>query len=94
MAFALAKELGKTLATHGLNLASFNVWATLWRAGATYSLLPGDLMEAAMATSGTTTKGVDQLQKADSVDRAPNCEDKNRFWSAFRIRVLPLSIKP
>lgn len=94
MAYALAKELGKTPAKLGLNLASFNVWATLWCAGATYSLLAGDLMEAKMATSGTVTKGIDQVLKEGPVARAPNCEDKNRFWSAFRIRALPLSIRP
>lgn len=71
----LTREMDKTFATFGLTGASFDVLATLRRAGAPYSLSPGDLLATMMITSGTLTNRIDQLEKAGLVARASNPED-------------------
>jgi DNA-binding MarR family transcriptional regulator len=71
----LAREMERTFAEHGLNGASFDVLATLRRAGAPYALSPGDLLATMMVTSGTMTNRIDQLEKAGLVSRAPSPED-------------------
>jgi len=62
-------------AAHDLNLASFDVLATLRRSGAPYRLSPGDLMTNTMVTSGTMTHRVDQLVGARLVERIKNPDD-------------------
>jgi len=71
----LAREMAKTWDTFGLNAASFDVMATLRRAGPPYRLSPGDLLAATMVTSGTMTNRIDQLEKAGLVERVRNPED-------------------
>lgn len=71
----LTREMDKTFAAFGLTGASFDVLATLRRAGAPYSLSPGDLLATMMITSGTLTNRIDQLEKAGLVVRASNPED-------------------
>lgn len=75
----LGREMEKTFAEHGLNGASFDVLATLRRSGAPYSLSPGDLLATMMITSGTLTNRIDQLEKADLVERTHNPEDRRSF---------------
>ncbi|WP_111657944.1 MarR family winged helix-turn-helix transcriptional regulator [Isoalcanivorax indicus] len=75
----LMRSMEKTWSEHGLNGASFDVLATLRRAGAPYALSPGELIEATMVTSGTMTHRVDQLEKAGLVVRTRNPED-GRGW--------------
>lgn len=71
----LMREMEATLATHGLNFASFDVLATLRRAGPPFALSPMDLLGTMMITSGTMTHRVDQLEKAGLVQRRPNPAD-------------------
>jgi len=71
----LSRAVEKTLAEHGLNGPSFDVLATLRRAGAPYRLPPGALMASAMVTSGTMTNRIDQLEKTGFIERCPNPED-------------------
>jgi DNA-binding MarR family transcriptional regulator len=71
----LMREMEGTLATHGLNFASFDVLATLRRAGPPFALSPNDLLGTMMITSGTMTHRVDQLEKAGHVRRQPNPAD-------------------
>ena len=71
----LNQEMAKTFAEHGLNLASFDVLATLRRAGAPYALSPNDLLATMMVTSGTMTNRVDQLAKLGFVERTQNPKD-------------------
>ncbi len=71
----LSLAMDKTLASHGLNGASFDVLATLRRAGQPYRLSPGDLLATMMVTSGTMTNRIDQLQKAGYVERIHNPKD-------------------
>lgn len=79
----LTREMEQTWAAHGLNLASFDVLATLRRAGPPYRLSPGDLMATTMVTSGTMTNRIDQLEKAGLVERIPNPEDGRSFLIAL-----------
>ncbi len=71
----LEREFEKTFAEHGLNLASFDVLATLQRAGPPYRLSPGDLINNTMVTSGTMTHRVDLLIKSGFVERIKNPDD-------------------
>ena len=71
----LNQEMAKTFAEHGLNLASFDVLATLRRAGPPYGLSPNDLLATMMVTSGTMTNRVDQLAKLGYVERKQNPSD-------------------
>ncbi|MCO5732745.1 MarR family winged helix-turn-helix transcriptional regulator [Rhizobium sp. SSA_523] len=71
----LSREIEAVLVRHGLNRASFDVLATLRRAGAPFHLSPGDLLAATMVTSGTMTNRIDQLEKQKLVARLPNPED-------------------
>ena len=72
----LAREVEQTLATHGLNSATFDVLATLRRSGPPYALSPGDLLATTMVSSGTMTNRLDQLEKAGLVARTHNPEDR------------------
>lgn len=71
----LGQEMEKTLGTHGLNRATFDLLATLRRSGPPFRLLPGDLIEMSMVTSGTVTNRVDRLVAAGLVERIGNPED-------------------
>ena len=71
----LEREMEKTFAEHGLNLAKFDVLATLRRSGLPYRLSPGDLITKTMVTSGTMTNRVDQLVRAGYVERFKNPDD-------------------
>lgn len=75
----LSREMEKTWTEHGLNAASFDVLATLRRAGSPYSLSPGDLMASTMVTSGTMTNRIDQLAKAGLVKRQQSPDDRRSF---------------
>ena len=59
-----------TFAAHDLDPASFDVLATLRRAGAPHQLTPGDLTRSAMVTSGAITQRLDRLQARGLVTRA------------------------
>lgn len=76
----LMREMEATLAGHGLNFASFDVLATLRRAGPPFALSPQDLLGTMMITSGTMTHRVDQLEKAGLVRRRPNPEDRRSVF--------------
>lgn len=71
----LLRGMEDTLAAHGLNFASFDVLATLRRAGHPQGLSPGALLAEMMVTSGTMTHRVDLLVGQGLVERAANPED-------------------
>ncbi len=68
-------ELARTFAAHGLDAASFDVLATLRRAGAPYELTPTQLMRSAMITSGAITQRLDRLEARGLIARTPNARD-------------------
>ncbi len=71
----LLRELDKVYSAHGLNPASFDVLATLRRAGAPYALSPSELIEWTMVTSGTMTNRLDRLEAAGLIERRRNPDD-------------------
>lgn len=60
---------------NGLTAASFDVLATLRRAGPPHALSPSELISWTMVTSGTMTNRLDRLAAAGLVERRPNPED-------------------
>lgn len=64
-----------TFARHGLDAASFDVLATLRRAGSPYALTPGQLARSAMVTTGAITQRLDRLQDRGLVCRSPGPTD-------------------
>src|SRR5690554_6292074 len=82
----LLRGMEKTWSAHGLHHASFDVLATLRRAGAPYALSPGDLMASTMVTSGTMTNRIDQLEKAGLVERVRNPDDGRGFLVSLSAR--------
>jgi len=72
----ISREMGETFARHGLSAASFDVLATLLRAGPPHALSPNQLLATMMVTSGTMTNRIDQLQKSGLVARVQNAADK------------------
>lgn len=79
----LAKGMDRVFEAHGLNAASFDVLATLRRAGPPYALSPSDLVDWTMVTSGTMTNRIDRLEKAGLVRRDRNPEDGRGFVVAL-----------
>lgn len=75
----LAKGMAETFSKHSLNLASFDVLATLRRSGSPFALSPNDLLKTMMVTSGTMTNRIDQLVKAGLVERINNPHDGRGF---------------
>ena len=71
----LQARLETVFAEHGLNAASFDVLATLRRAGKPYSLTPTALFESLMVTSGTMTNRLQRLEDKGLIQRLPNPED-------------------
>ncbi len=64
-----------TFARHGLDAASFDVLATLRRAGSPCALTPGQLARSAMVTTGAITQRLDRLQERGLVSRSPGPTD-------------------
>lgn len=75
----LREEMDKVFAERGLSRASFDVLATLRRAGAPFALSPSALIAWTMVTSGTMTNRIDRLEAAGLVERRRNPEDKRGF---------------
>ena len=82
----IEREMEPVFAKHGLNLASFDVLATLLRSGEPYRLSPGELIANSMVTSGTMTNRIDQLVKAELVERIKNPEDGRSVHIALTTR--------
>lgn len=71
----LSERLNEVFAAHDLTAASFDVLATLRRAGPPYSLAPSALVGWTMVTSGTMTHRLDRLEAAGLVMRKVNPND-------------------
>ncbi|WP_138468736.1 MarR family winged helix-turn-helix transcriptional regulator [Poseidonocella sp. HB161398] len=71
----LAGAMEAVYRAHGLNAASFDVLATLRRAGPPHALSPSELMHWTMVTSGTMTNRLDRLEAAGLIERRRNPED-------------------
>ena len=62
-------ELNRAFSAHGLDRPSFDVLATLRRAGPPHRLTPAELMRASMVTSGAITQRLDRLEKRGLITR-------------------------
>lgn len=79
VAHHLAREMENVFAQFDLNRSSFDVLATLRRAGSPFTLSPRDMLTTLMVTSGTMTNRIDQLEKVGYVKRYVNPEDGRGF---------------
>lgn len=86
----LSREMEKVFSQFGLNTSSFDVLATLRRAGDPYTLSPGEMLSTLMVTSGTMTNRIDQLEKAGWVIRKVNPEDGRSFLVSLTAEGLKL----
>lgn len=86
----LGREVEKTFSELGLSSASFDVLAALRRSGKPYRLSPGDLLAKTMITSGTMTNRIDQLEKAELVERLTNPDDRRSVLIALKPEGLAL----
>lgn len=71
----LSEEVAQLLHAHGLTAASFDVLATLRRAGPPHALSPSELMDWTMVASGTMTNRLDRLEADGLIERRPNPAD-------------------
>ncbi|MGP9678411.1 MarR family winged helix-turn-helix transcriptional regulator [Halomonas sp. AOP27-A1-41] len=76
---SVMRRMEQTWAAYGLNDSSFDVLATLRREGPPYALSPSDLMASTMVTSGTMTHRLQQLEKAELIERVKNPADGRGF---------------
>ena len=73
---ALSRALDTTFARFGLNGGEFDVLATLRRSGAPYRLTPTELFKDLMLSSGAMTNRLDQLERAELIERIPDPSDR------------------
>ena len=66
----------QAFAAHALETWEFDVLAALRRAGAPYSLSPGQLGTETLVTSGTMTNRIDRLEQRGLVRREPDPSDR------------------
>jgi DNA-binding MarR family transcriptional regulator len=76
LAHYLERGVNEGLDQFGLTNWSFDVLATLRRAGQPYRLSPNALLQSLMITSGTMTNRIDHLERAGLVERAHNPDDR------------------
>lgn len=74
-ATAVDARLSATFAEHGLDSASFDVLATLLRAGSPHELAPKDLARWSMVTSSAIAQRVNKLVERGLVTRRPSEQD-------------------
>jgi DNA-binding MarR family transcriptional regulator len=72
----LEQALARNFARFGLTNATYDVLASLRRAGPPYRLTPTQLYSSLMISSGTATNRVDQLERAGLVTRLPDPSDR------------------
>jgi DNA-binding MarR family transcriptional regulator len=72
----LDRERRGAFAAHELEQWSFDVLATLRRAGTPYELTPGSLLRRTLVSSGAMTNRLDRLEDAGLVQRGPGPEDR------------------
>jgi DNA-binding MarR family transcriptional regulator len=76
LSLVVEKGLESVFAQFGLNNWSFDMLATLRRAGPPYRLSPSELFRSMMVTSGTMTNRIDRLTEKGFLRRAPDPKDR------------------
>lgn len=72
----LDRERRGAFAAHELEQWSFDVLASLRRAGVPYELTPGSLLRQTLVSSGAMTNRLDRLEDAGFVQRRPDPDDR------------------
>lgn len=72
----LDRQRRSAFAAHDLEQWSFDVLASLRRAGVPYELTPGALLQQTLVTSGAMTNRLDRLEDAGFVRRRPDPDDR------------------
>lgn len=85
----LGRELKRFFAERGLESWEFDVLATLRRHGAPYELTAGELLTAAMVTSGAITNRIDRMEAKGLVERVRDTGDRR----SVRIRLTPRGLE-
>ncbi|QKW36323.1 MarR family transcriptional regulator [Actinomadura sp. NAK00032] len=85
----LGRELKRFFAERGLESWEFDVLATLRRHGAPYELTAGELLTAAMVTSGAITNRIDRLEAKGLVERIRDTGDRR----SVLIRLTPRGLE-
>lgn len=70
------RELRRTIASYGLTSGTFNVLASLRRAGGDHCMHPSDLTASLWVTSGAVSKRIDKLEKMGLVTRSTHASDR------------------
>ncbi|MFF4234377.1 MarR family winged helix-turn-helix transcriptional regulator [Actinomadura geliboluensis] len=85
----LGRELKRFFAERGLESWEFDVLATLRRHGVPYELTAGELLTAAMVTSGAITNRIDRMEAKGLVERVRDTGDRR----SVRIRLTPRGLE-
>lgn len=70
------RVLQENYAKFGLNGGEFDVLATLRRSGKPYQLIPTEMFQTMMLSSGAMTNRLDRLEKYGLIERTPNPNDR------------------
>jgi len=73
---AVQRELAKRAAAYDVQVPEADILFTLRRSGSPYRLLPSNLSESLLVSSGTLTNRLDRLEAKGLVERHPNPEDR------------------
>ncbi|GAA4226561.1 MarR family transcriptional regulator [Actinomadura meridiana] len=85
----LRRGLKEFFDEHGLETWEFDVLATLRRHGAPHELTAGELLRAAMVTSGAITNRIDRMEAKGLVERVRDGGDRR----SVRIRLTPEGLR-
>jgi len=83
------QDIELALQEFGLSYTDFDILATLKRSGTPYELLPTQLCNAILLTSGAMTSALGRLEKRDLIARRVSREDRRQKF----VRLLPAGVK-
>jgi DNA-binding MarR family transcriptional regulator len=72
----IGRQIEQLAAGYGVNRAEGDVLFALRRSGPPYRLLPSQLSEALLVSSGTLTSRLDRLERKGLIERIPNPSDR------------------
>ncbi|MFB4319500.1 MarR family winged helix-turn-helix transcriptional regulator [Actinomadura sp. 21ATH] len=83
--------LGEVFDRHGINMAAFDVLATLLRSGPPYRKTAGELAGISLVSTGGVTLRLDRLEKAGLVVRERDPDDRRVVYARLTERGLELT---
>jgi DNA-binding MarR family transcriptional regulator len=91
LAGELRRRLDALAARYDVLVSEADVLFTLRRAGDPYRLLPSELSESLLVSSGTLTNRLDRLEGKGLIERRPNPDDRRSVEVALTRRGLELT---